>query len=238
MHRVAAIVETWRRQRRAGMVARVISAQGLGPTGHDEFVVIDADGRTAGALLGGAAQPELAAATRELLDDDHDTHRVVRFEIDPGDATATGLTCGGVVEVLLQRLDVIPAPLWDSLAAGRAVALATVLDRPSIPVVVHPDGRVDGSLGNSGLDTMVQAEADAMLERPGIEVARLAFGDLDVVVEAWDPTPRLVIVGAADLSAALQRQADLLGWSASTIIHAARTRLPRSNASITATPSW
>ena len=189
MHRVAAIVETWRRQRRAGVVARVISAQGLGPYGRDEFAVIDADGRTAGALLGGAAQPELAAATRELLDDDHDTHRVVRFEIDPGDATATGLTCGGVVEVLLQRLDVIPASLWDSLAAGRVVALATVLDRRSIPIVVHPDGRVDGSLGNSGLDTTVQAEADAMLERPGIEVARLAFGELDVVVEAWDPTP-------------------------------------------------
>ena len=46
MHRVAAIVETWRRQRRAGTIARVISAQGLGPSRRDEFVVIDADGRT------------------------------------------------------------------------------------------------------------------------------------------------------------------------------------------------
>ena len=60
----SALVETWHRQRRAGVVARVISSQGLGPQGRDEFVVIDADGRTGGAVLGGAVQPELVAATR------------------------------------------------------------------------------------------------------------------------------------------------------------------------------
>src|SRR5262245_57208395 len=111
----------------------------------------------------------------------------------------------------------MPAPRWHSLTDGRAVAMATMLARPSVPVVVHPDGRIDGSLGNSALDTTVQAEADALLERPGIQVSRITFGDLDVVVEAWDPAPRLIIVGAVDLSVALQRQADLLGWAASTV---------------------
>ena len=85
---------------------------------------------------------------------------------------------------------------------------------------MHPGGGLDGTLGSSGLDTMVQAEAEALLAQPGAGVNRLRVGDLDLVIEAWDPTPRVVIVGASDLSAAIERQAELIGWAATTVIHA------------------
>ncbi len=219
MHRVAALVEAWHRQQRAGTVARVIATDGLGPQHRDELLLVDADGRTGGSLLGGALSPELSRATRALLASDH-AQQVLTLDIEGGDATAAGLTCGGTVHVLLQRLDTVPEPLWASFAAGRSVALVTPLDDEHAPVVVHPGGGFDGTLGNSGLDTMVQAEADALLAQPGAGVTRLRVGDLDLVIEAWDPTPRVVVVGASDLSAAIERQAELIGWAAATVIHA------------------
>jgi hypothetical protein len=41
---------------------------------------------------------------------------------------------------------------------------------------------------------MVQAEADALLAQPGAGVDRLRVGDLDRIIEAWDPTPPVVIL--------------------------------------------
>jgi xanthine/CO dehydrogenase XdhC/CoxF family maturation factor len=111
-------------------------------------------------------------------------HELLSLALASDDATAAGLTCGGTVHVLLQRLDVIPKALWDSFADGRSVALATPLDETLAPIVVHPGGQLDGTLGNSGLDTTVQSEADALLERPGTAVHRITAGDLDVVIEA------------------------------------------------------
>ena len=64
MHRVAALVEAWHHQRRAGTVARVIATDGLGPQHRDELLLVDADGRTGGSLLAGALSPELVAGAR------------------------------------------------------------------------------------------------------------------------------------------------------------------------------
>jgi xanthine dehydrogenase accessory factor len=219
MQSVAALVEAWHHQQRSGAVARVIATEGLGPQHRDELLLVDADGRTGGSLLGGALRPEVAAAAKELLGSGG-ALRLLTLDIDGGDATAAGLTCGGVVHLLLQRVDEVPQRLWDSFAAGRLVALVTPLAAGRHPLVVHAGGDLDGTLGSSGLDTIAQAEAEALLARPGAGVERLHVGDLELVIEAWDPTPRVVIVGASDLSAAVVRQAELIGWTASTVIHA------------------
>jgi xanthine dehydrogenase accessory factor len=45
-------------------------------------------------------------------------------------------------------------------------------------------------------------------------------GEVELVVEGWNPVPRLVVVGAAALAEALARQAGLLGWQATTTVTA------------------
>ena len=75
-------------------------------------------------------------------------------------------------------------------------------------------------LGSSGLDTMAQAEAEPLLTHPGPSRQRIHVGPLELVIEAWNPVPRMVIVGASDLSGALTRQVELLGWVATTTVGA------------------
>lgn len=67
---------------------------------------------------------------------------------------------------------------------------------------------------------MAQAEAEPLLTHPGAGLARIAVGPLELVIEAWNPVPRLLIVGASDLALALTRQVELLGWTASTTVQA------------------
>jgi xanthine dehydrogenase accessory factor len=219
MQSIAGIAEAWITQRRIGAIVRVIGAEGLGPRPRDDLLIVDADGRTGGALLAGAAQPDVIRAAQGLLESGVN-HTVISLDIDSADATAAGLTCGGAVEILVQRLDSIPTELWDTLAAGRPAALVTLLGTDGRSMMVRPGGATIGTLGASGYDTMAQAEAEPMLTFPGASRTRLKVGTAELVIESWNPVPRLLIVGASDLSIALTRQVELLGWTATTTIGA------------------
>lgn len=217
MQATASRVETWLLQRRRAVVVRVIAAQGLGPRLADDVLLVDDRGHTGGGLLGGAVHQELLAAAAQVIVDGA-MHVTFELEIDPADATSCGLTCGGRVEILVQQLNAIPQVLWDTLAAGRPAALVTALGTVASPMVVFPGGATAGSLGDSALETIAQAEAEPLLTFPGTATARVAVGRVELVIEAWNPVPRLVVVGASDLSAALTRQVELLGWTASTVV--------------------
>lgn len=219
MQSVAAIACAWIAQRRQAAVARVIAAEGLGPRPTGDLLFVDADSRIAGALLGGVANSEVAGAARDVLATEA-IHAVLALQVESGDAAAAGLTCGGTVEILLQRLDTIPVRLWEELAAGRPAALVSPVAGEARPVVVLPGGALTGSLGESALDTLAQAEAEAMLTHAGPVTSRVTLGDVRLVIESWNAAPRMVIVGSSDLSVALTRQVELLGWSATTVVGA------------------
>lgn len=219
MQAIAAMAVAWLAQRRTAAIARVVEAAGLGPRPSGDIVIIDAEGRSAGTLLAGVANVELVDVVAGLLESGA-VHQILRLEIDSGDATAAGLTCGGTVEILVQRLDAVPERLWERLAAGRPAALVTLLGTQTPPVVILPDGELSGTLGSSGFDALAQSEAEPMLTHPGPSTSRVRFGELEFVIEGWNAEPRLVIVGASDLSRALTRQVELLGWTAVTVVGA------------------
>jgi xanthine dehydrogenase accessory factor len=215
MQGFSAIARAWILQRREGAIVRAIGAEELGPRPSDDMMLVDAAGRTGGSLLAGAIQPEVVSIARQLLHGGA-AEAVVTVAVDTVDATAAGLTCGGSVELLVQRLDTIAAELWDTLGAGHAAALVTLLGAEAQTMVVRPGGRLVGTLGTSGLDTLAQSEAEALLAHPGSGRHRVKIGPVEILIEAWNPVPRLLIVGVSDLSGALTRQVELLGWSATT----------------------
>lgn len=178
------------------------------------MLVVDLDGRTEGSILGGAMNQQVVTAARQLLDS---TRRctALTIDVDTVDATAAGLACGGAVEVLIHRLEVVPNALWEALAAGRPVALVTAIDADGAPLVVLRGGETVGSLGDPELDTRVRVEAESMWAHPGLGLARLAVGPVELVIESWRPVPTLVISGMSELSVALTRQVQLLGWTSS-----------------------
>jgi xanthine dehydrogenase accessory factor len=85
-------------------------------------------------------------------------------------------------------------------------------------IVVLPDGTVSGSLGNADLDRSVRRDALGHLDS-GVSAIRHygARGEarherLAIFIEAFVPSPRMVIFGAVDFSASLARVAKTLGY--------------------------
>jgi xanthine dehydrogenase accessory factor len=128
------------------------------------------------------------------------------------DAEGAGLTCGGYVRVLVQRLDDVPAPLWEALADGRPAALATYVTGPAGASVHRPGQPTECTLGTTELDDLARATAAPLLARPGHHLSRARLDEAELIVEAWHPVPQLVVVGASAFSDALVAQVQLLGW--------------------------
>jgi xanthine dehydrogenase accessory factor len=130
--------------------------------------------------------------------------------------------------------------LRDAIAAGRPVALATVIvgpaDRVGRKLLVGPDLPASGSLGDGDLDRVVARDALGELDvgRSGTRHYGLAGEarqeDLSVFVESFAPPPHMVIFGAVDFTAALMRVGKFLGYRVTVCdaraVFATRQRFP------------
>ena len=81
---------------------------------------------------------------------------------------------------------------------------------PEPKLVVHDDGRLDGTLGDAGLDAALVDTALEALERGQSRTVEL--GGRSLFVEVFPVRPRLVVVGAVEVARSLVRLARELGF--------------------------
>ena len=174
------------------VLARAVRLQGFGSRRPDQAALFDPSGPFAGRLLGGVADgrvTESAAGRPEW--------ELIEITIGDDPAVQAGLACGGSASVAVQDLRRVPTEWWRALLDREPAALVTTL-----------------STGRCRVLTRASTDADpAVLERlRGGRVGAQIEGD--ELIEIWWPRPRMVVLGAADLAGALERQAGLLGWDA------------------------
>jgi xanthine dehydrogenase accessory factor len=195
------------------VAGRVVDIQGFSTWSGDEMIVVGETDEQHGQVLGAPGAAQVRRAARELLAAETPGLGSTVVEIHGQDVVDAGLSCGGRAELLLQPTSSIPAELWQRLAVRAPVALLTRIDGPqraAASLVVDRDGRTWGAL--PGDRTAAVAEARAVLAGGQSVSRRVTDEDGTVLVEAWIPSPRLVVVGAGDLVGAIAAQAGLLGW--------------------------
>lgn len=218
-------------------VATIVSATGSVPRGVGTAMAVNADGEVVGSLSGGCVEGAVYNACREAMESA--TVRREQFGYSDSDAFAVGLTCGGVLDVLIQpvypqghpgqELDLaglsrladtaqnIPAAIIRRLDGGRLTGVV-VLDPQDFPSTADA-GHLEDLIGDSTAAHGAAAQIQAMLSTGQTGVLRLSpnrdvCGDdyISLLVETRLPLPRLLIFGANDFSAALVRTGKLLGY--------------------------
>jgi xanthine dehydrogenase accessory factor len=202
--------------------AVVVRTFGSAPRPEGAVLIRADDGRIAGSVSGGCVEGAAAGEIERARADGHS--RVIRYGISDEEAWDVGLACGGTIDVLVEPR--VPAVAVRG-ARDRAVAVATVLPpdappaefgrhepgdgaAPTDPVVIHPDGSLDGSLGSAEADRLLAAAGrDALLRGTS---RTIAVGDRQVFVEAFPVRPRLVVVGAVEVARSLVAFARELGY--------------------------
>jgi xanthine dehydrogenase accessory factor len=190
--------EEWRRAGRHVAIATVIETFGSAPRPLGAHLVVEESGLFCGSVSAGCVEGEVIAAALDAIADGEP--RVIEFGVADEVAWRAGLSCGGRIAVLVEKLDAARLALLEASNEHgflrRAHALATPLDAGE-PLLLHA--------GESGGDPF---EAYLLSGRSGVVVheGRRWF------VEARTPLPRLVIVGAVHVAQALAPMARLAGF--------------------------
>jgi xanthine dehydrogenase accessory factor len=200
---------------RSAVIGRVIDVKGFSTLPVDELVAIWNDGSQNGDLLGRPGAEQLGAAAAEMFGTGANRLRSVGIEIHGKEVEEVGLACGGQAEVLLQPVQAIPPQLWDLLASRAPAALITRMEGPGAGIsamVVDRTGQTWGELAGHPPAQRVRDEAMALLVGGRSVQRRIEDEDGVLLIDAWVPTPRLVVVGTGEVVSAVAAQAALLGW--------------------------
>ncbi len=245
---IADELNRWLAEGREFAVATVVSVGGSAPRGPGAALAVDSDGTAIGSVSGGCVE----GAVYELCSDALRSGETVRerFGYSDEDAFAVGLTCGGIVDVLVTPVGA-DAPAREVLRAALAIAarggtaaLARVVRGPSDllgrALLVRADGTREGGLGgHPDLDRTAAAEAGALLDAGRTGTVGLSEdgshcpGGLTLLVESSVPPPRMIVFGAVDFAAALVRAGKFLGHHVTVCdarpVFATRARFPEAD---------
>lgn len=219
---IAEELNRWVEQGREFAVATVVAVGGSAPRQPGAALAVDSDGTAIGSVSGGCVEGAVYELCQQALEDG--TTVVERFGYSDEDAFAVGLTCGGIIDILVTpvRGGVYPAALAAAVS-GEAAALARIVEGPAElmgrALLVRPDGSYEGALGgHPALDRTAAGEALAMLDagRTGtVEIGEdgsRCGQPLTLLVESSVPAPRLIVFGAIDFASALVRVGKFLGY--------------------------
>ncbi|WP_371668415.1 XdhC family protein [Streptomyces sp. NBC_00289] len=245
---IAEELDRWVGQGRDFAVATVVAVGGSAPRLPGAALAVDADGTAIGSVSGGCVEGAVYELCQQALKDGESV--LERFGYSDEDAFAVGLTCGGVIDILVtpvRAADAVRPVLASALSAaarGEAAAVARIVTGPAElagrALLVRPDGSYEGGFGaHPELDRTIAAEAGAFLDagRTGTleigEQGSRCGAPLTVLVESSVPPPRMIVFGAIDFASALVRVGRFLGYRVTVCdarpVFATRARFPEAD---------
>jgi xanthine dehydrogenase accessory factor len=226
MLNIADTLHRWCREARPFALATVVGVHGSAPLPVGTSVAVDEEGDAVGSVSGGCVEGAVYELCRQVLHDGGAPQRAW-FGYSDDDAFAVGLTCGGELDVFVQRIDPAAQPhlstALSEIAQGRPVAVAQIVDGPERLLgatlsVLGGDHAAYGRVDSGPADRAVADRARALL-RAGRTV-RIDLGGqadgcperLSVLVHVHASPPRLLVFGAVDFAAALSQAGRFLGY--------------------------
>ncbi|MEV6956341.1 XdhC/CoxI family protein [Streptomyces sp. NPDC051183] len=245
---IAEELNRWVEQGRDFAVATVVAVGGSAPRQPGAALAVDGEGTAIGSVSGGCVEGAVYELCRQALEDGETVQE--RFGYSDDDAFAVGLTCGGIIDILVTPIPVgspereVFAAGIAAAARGEAAAVARIAEGPAEllgrAVLVRTEGAFEGGFGgHPELDRTIAEEARAMLDagRTGVlEIGadgRLCGEPLKVLVESSVPPPRMIVFGAIDFASALVRIGKFLGYRVTVCdarpVFATKNRFPEAD---------
>ena len=266
MREILSEIEAWRKEGKQVAIATNVKRDGSslrplgakmamtpaqpdpGGTHRASGVIPEIAGSVTGGCIEGVVYEEAQAVIKngipKLL------HYGVTSEETPWEV---GLSCGGSLDVFVETMD---SPAWREIAPAlktcleenQLAAVATVISGPGLgsKMMVWPDGRSLGSLGNAALDQqaghwMQKQIAVQETTWTSFNIAAHHVAQVEVFVDVFAPAARMVVVGAVHIAIPLVTLAKAMGYHTVVIdpraAFATRERFPHVDELITEWPS-
>ncbi|MEU7499343.1 XdhC/CoxI family protein [Streptomyces griseofuscus] len=249
MRDIAQGLSSWSASGKRFAVATVVRTWKSAPRQAGSSLAVAEDGEVIGSVSGGCVEGAVYELASEVLESGQPA--LVTYGVSDDDALAVGLTCGGIIEILVRpagagRFPGLPGVL-EAMDAGRPVAVVSPLPdegggaepdptaAPAGQMIVTPSG-AQGTLGDPRLDAAVVERAQGLLAQGSTGVMRVGRAgeerrdDVAVFVESFAPPPRMLVFGAIDFASAVARIGKFLGYHVTVCdarpVFATRRRFP------------
>lgn len=97
-----AIAESWQEEGRSVAIATVIETWGSAPRAVGSHLVIDSEGNFEGSVSGGCVEGAVVTDALDVIESG--TPKMLEFGVADETAWRVGLSCGGRIRVLVERL--------------------------------------------------------------------------------------------------------------------------------------
>jgi xanthine dehydrogenase accessory factor len=230
-------------------MATVVGTWRSAPRPAGASMLVGPDGSAVGSVSGGCVEGAVYELAQSVVTDGIAV--LQRYGVSDDDAFAIGLTCGGILDVFVEKVSVQTFPQLEAVAddidAGRAVAVVTVVEHVDPEwvgrrLVVRPEDTrpaVQGTLGSARADAAVADDVRGLLAAGRSEL--LTYGPdgqrrgegMRVFCAAYAPRPRMLVFGAIDFAAAVARLGAFLGYEVTVCdarpVFATPARLPEAH---------
>jgi xanthine dehydrogenase accessory factor len=201
----------WQAEGRLVALATVIQTWGSAPQPVGSQLVIDADGNFLGSVSGGCVEAEVITEAIDVIATG--APKALEFGVEDDTAWSVGLACGGAIRIFVEPLAAGPGPSPDSalprlmrdVAARQRVALITHLGTGARSLA-HAAGDLGHELAPV-LDDAFRRDRSVALER----------SDGEIFINVFNPTVRLIIVGAVHVAQPLVPMARALGYDVTIV---------------------
>ena len=214
-------LDLWQSQGEDIALATVVQVRRSAPRPPGARLCITRSGRMSGSVSGGCVEADVFERAMQVLD----TRKpeVANYGIADELGFEVGLSCGGSIDVLIEPF-VVDAE-WNSLRrsvereqeAVYAIGLApeSVLGRKLVRLDAS---RSIGSIAPS-LDSHISDEGEKLLQVGGTKIVFLPYEgeQAQVYMEAFRPSPSLLIVGATHTAMSLCRLATEVGFQVTVV---------------------
>ncbi|GAY09060.1 XdhC/CoxI family protein [Pseudonocardia sp. N23] len=237
-------LEGWWKNGQEAALATVVGTFRSAPRQPGASMLVGPAGEAVGSVSGGCVEGAVYELGGEVLGDGRP--RLQRYGVSDDDAFSVGLTCGGILDVYVEKVSPETYEQLDKVADAireeSPVAVATVVagpeDRLGKRLIVWPES-VDGTTGSARLDEAVRDDVRGLLAAGrnatlhyGVDGQRRGEG-LDVFVESFAPPPRMIVFGAIDFAAAVAKMGNFLGYRVTVCdarpVFATASRFPGAN---------
>lgn len=211
-------------QRKAAL-ATVVKVRGSSYRSPGARMLIMDDGRWVGSISGGCLEGDALRKARKVMMDK--TPMTVTYDTreESNQNLGIGLGCNGVIDVLIEPLDLEdkknPVTLFNSLITSKEpVALATIFEATTgvgEKLLLTSTGEWSGDFSDVELKNKVQASLKNLFETKKSEAKKYQSQgrDAEVFIELIQPAVSLIIFGGGFDARPVSELAKSLGWTVS-----------------------
>lgn len=227
-------ITQWIADKKVFVLATVVKTWGSAPRQAGAAMAITADMKIAGSVSGGCIEGAVIDEAQKMLESG--TPRLLRFGISDETAWSVGLSCGGRIEVFVEKhlafsADESEQRIWQTLKGAilqnrPGILLTRLTPEKHGHLLIFPDGSQIGDWAH--LNAAANRQALENYQRRQSE--QVLIENEPVFVQVFPRKDRLIIIGAGHISLPLVKFAKELDFEVVVIdprkIFAAASRFP------------